>query len=439
MYWNQYNSKLIKVEDAVNFVKSNDHLVLAGGPIEPHGFIKYLSGIKEKVNNVKVSTLLSMFPHEVMTDVSYKGIFEFESLFHSGVQRMSNRLGLCSFIPTHLRNSAYGRLRSSGNPNVYVVTVSPMDKRGFFTTGPGTIYEQEMLSSADIVIVEVNPNFPRTFGDTLVHISEVDYIYEYDRTVPVLPDAEITPIDEMIGKYVSELIEDGSTIQLGIGGIPNASARELINKKDLGIHTEMLNDAIVDLYESGAITGNKKTIFPKKIVTSFTMGTKKVYDFIDDNPLVLHYSSAYTNNPFIISQNYKMVSVNTTLQVDFTGQCASESIVNEQISGTGGQVETAIGAQMSPGGKSIITLKSTADIKKRDSNEKVTVSNIVPFLEKGTIVTLPRTDVDYVVTEYGIASLKGASVKDRAKMLINISHPDFRQELTREAQKFGYI
>ncbi len=439
MYQKEYQRKMIRPEDGVMMIESGHHVVLGGGPIEPFAFVEKMTLLKDKVKNVKVTSILSLKPHEIMTRPEYKEVFDFEACFYSPVQRVTDRLGMGSHTPTHLRNSGTNIIRLDADPDVYVCTVSPMDKNGFFTTGPGVIYDYEMIHNAKKVIFEVSSQFPRTFGDTVFHISQVDHLYEVDRPVPAIPDAPITEVDKRIGQYVAELIPDGSTIQLGIGAIPNAAAKELINKKDLGIHTEMLNDAMVDLYYSGVITGRKKTFFPNKIVTSFSMGTQKVYDFIDDNPLVMHFRSNYTNNPFIVSQNDNMVSVNTTLMVDFTGQCASEAIKNVQISGTGGQVETAIGAQMAKGGKSIITLHSTADIKQPGTDQLKRVSKIVPFFDRGTIITLARTDVEYVITEYGIASLKGASIKNRTKQLIEIAHPDFREELTEEAKKNNFI
>jgi acyl-CoA hydrolase len=379
-----------------------------------------------------------MKAHEIMVNPKYKGIFELDSGFYSGVHRASDRLGLCSHMPTHLRNCAAGIL-SHGAPDIYVVTVSPMDRHGFVTTGPGSIYEPEMIRSAKTVIFEVNMRSPRTFGETVFHISDADYVYEVDRPIPALPTAPVTDVDRVIGSYIAELIEDGATIQLGIGGIPNAAAQALMEKKNLGIHTEMLNDAMVDLVRAGAVTGRCKTLYPDKVITSFSMGSQKVYDFIDDNPGILHFRAQYTNAPDLVKQNHKMVSVNTTIMVDFSGQCASESVRSEQISGTGGQVETAIGAQMAMHGKSVIALHATADIKAPDTGEVKRVSNIVPFLAPGTIVTLTRTDVDYVVTEYGIAHLKGLTVKERTKALIAIAHPDFRASLEEAARENHFI
>ncbi|MBS7527812.1 4-hydroxybutyrate--acetyl-CoA CoA transferase [Fusibacter paucivorans] len=438
MYQQRYQQKRISVEDAVGLVQSNQHIVLGGGPIEPWEFIANLPKVSDRLKNVKISALLSMKAHEIMVNPKYKGIFELDSGFYSGVHRASNKLGLCSHMPTHLRNCADGVLRR-GTPDIYVVTVSAMDQHGYVTTGPGAIYEPEMIHSAKTVIFEVNSRSPRTFGDTVFHISDADYVYEVDRPVPVLPSAPISDEDRIIGSYIAELIEDGSTIQLGIGGIPNAAAQALMEKKDLGIHTEMLNDAMVDLVRAGVVTGRCKTLYPDKIITSFCMGSQKVYDFIDNNPGILHFKAQYTNAPDLVKQNYKMVSVNTTIMVDFSGQCASESVRSEQISGTGGQVETSIGAQMAMHGKSIIALHATAEIKMPDTGERKRVSNIVPFLEPGTIVTLTRTDVDYVVTEYGVAHLKGLTVKERTKALIAIAHPDFRAELEAAAQKYHFI
>lgn len=433
-----YKNKTISLDEAVGLIKSDDFVVFAPGSTEPIEIIDRLTSIADKVNNVTLSTLLSLKLHEVFKDPNYKESFNVESAFYSPPLRLANKLGISTFIPSHLRN--VGPSLSKERANILYTMVAPMDKHGYFSMGTtGGVYQYDVLENVDKVVAIVNPQMPRTFGDTSIHFNQIDYFCEIDRPILALPDPVITDEDLKIGEYISELIEDGSTIQLGIGAIPNAAALKLMNKKDLGVHTEMLNDAIVDLYEAGVVTGNKKTLYPKKIVTCFTLGTQKLYDFVNDNPSILHLRCSYTNNPFVVAQNHKMVSVNTTLQIDFTGQCASESIINQQISGTGGQVETAIGAQMAVGGKSIIALRSTATIKKPGSDEMIRVSKIVPFLEKGTVVTLARTDVDYVVTEYGVAKLKGATVRDRAKMLISIAHPDFRDELTEEAKKIKYF
>jgi acyl-CoA hydrolase len=314
-----------------------------------------------------------------------------------------------------------------------------MDKHGFLSLSLSATYEREIIEGADLVILEVNPNYPRTFGDTTIHISQIDNIVEVNYPVPELSNGEPDEKDKIIGKYIADLVEDGSTIQLGIGGIPNAVASQLVNKKDLGIHTEMFTDGMVDLFKVGAITGRKKTLLPEKMVATFALGSKKLYDFIDDNPGVQILNGKWVNDPYVIGKNYKMVSINTTLEIDLTGQCCSESIGHLQFSGTGGQADTAIGAQLSQMGKSIIALYSTANIRVPGSEGRKTISKIVPRLTHGAVVSLSRNDVDFVVTEYGVAPLRGTSVRDRVKKLINIAHPDFRDELLEEGKKLKLI
>jgi len=242
-----------------------------------------------------------------------------------------------------------------------------------------------------------------------------------------------------IGGYIADLIEDGSTIQLGIGGIPNAVAAKLKNKKNLGIHTEMMTDGMVDLVNAGAVNGKEKTLYPNKIIATFALGTKKLYDFLDDNPSVLIKDGHWVNDPYVIGQNCKMISINTTIEIDLTGQCCSESIGYKQFSGTGGQADTAIGAQISKAGKSFIALYSTAMVRSGEGDQRQLISKIRPTLKPGAAVSLSRNDVDYVVTEYGVASLRGTSLRERAERLIAIAHPDFRDLLEKEAIQMGIL
>jgi acyl-CoA hydrolase len=255
----------------------------------------------------------------------------------------------------------------------------------------------------------------------------VDVIVENHKKIPALPAVEPTEKDKLIGQFIADLVEDGSTIQLGIGGIPNAAALCLMNKRDLGVHTEMLSDAIVDLVEAGAVTGRAKTLWKDKMVATFAFGSQKLYSFIDNNPAIEMQRGCIVNDPFIVAQNHKMVSINTTLQVDLVGQCCSEAIGFRQYSGSGGAADTAVGAQRSAGGKSIMALYSTV---KEDS-----LSSIVPVLAPGAPVTLARNDVDYVVTEYGIAALRGTNIKERVDKLIAVCHPKFKDSLREEATK----
>ncbi|SDY91822.1 Acyl-CoA hydrolase [Proteiniborus ethanoligenes] len=429
-----YESKLITVEEALNKIKTDDNVVSALSAAEPREILSKLHTIGDKVKNVNVATCLPMGNYDYFVNPEYRESFLMEGWFYSPAIRKAHKNGNVSFIPNHLHLAAPKR-NFHRKPNVFLGTGSLMDKHGYISLSLSATYEREMIEDADIVILEINPNMPRTFGDTIIHISEIDYIIEANYPVPQLGVVEPSEKDKIIGKYIAELVEDGSTIQLGIGGIPNAVAAELMHKKDLGIHTEMFTDGMVDLYEAGVITGKYKTLMPGKMVATFALGTQKLYDFIDDNPAVNIMRGTWVNDPYVIGQNYKMVSINTTLEIDLTGQCCSESIGHVQFSGTGGQADTAIGAQMSKGGKSIIALYSTANVRVPGSDERKTISKIVTRLAHGAAVSLSRNDVDFVVTEYGVASLRGTSIRDRVKALIDIAHPDFRDELREEAKE----
>ncbi len=429
-----YASKLITVENALKQVKSGDNIVSALSAAEPREFLSRLHEIGEEVKNVNVSTCLPMGDYEYFQNPNYRESFLMEGWFYSPTIRKAHKNKTVSFIPNHLHLSASKRIFHR-NPNIFVGTGSLMDKHGYISLSLSATYELEMIENADLIIIEVNPNMPRTFGDTIIHISEIDHVIEVDYPVPSLPIVEPSEKDRIIGKYIADLVDDGSTIQLGIGGIPNAVAAELMNKKDLGIHTEMLTDGMVDLYNGGVITGKNKGLMPGKMVATFALGSQKLYDFIDDNPAVNIMKGSWVNDPYIIGQNKKMVSINTTLEIDLTGQCSSESIGHTQFSGTGGQADTAIGAQISEGGKSIIALYSTANIRIDGSEERQRISKIVTGLTRGAAVSLSRNDVDYVVTEYGVASLRGTSIRDRVELLIAIAHPDFRDSLRREAEE----
>jgi acyl-CoA hydrolase len=303
-----------------------------------------------------------------------------------------------------------------------------MDEHGYLSMSLSATYERIMVDEGALVIAEENPQKPRVFGDVTIHISEIDALVDADYPTPEIPHVPFTENDNKIAGYVAEFIDDGSTIQLGIGGIPNALANGLKNKKHLGIHTEMLTDNMVDLIECGAVDNTMKTLYRHKTVGAFAMGTQKLYSFIDNNPSVVLMNGNWVNNPAVVGQNYKMQSINTTLEVDLFGQCASESIGPVQYSGSGGQTDTAVGAQRSAGGHSFICLYSTANVK-NENGERTMISKITPMLKQGSVVTLSRNDVDYVVTEYGIVNLRGRSLRERAERLISIAHPDFRDEL----------
>ncbi|MCM1992408.1 acetyl-CoA hydrolase/transferase family protein [Oceanirhabdus seepicola] len=422
----EYKKKLISLEEALEKVESNYEICVGLAGAEPTDFLNKLHIIGDNVENVSILTCLNMGDYKFTSDKSMEGSFVNSTWFYSALTRKSHDNHTASFIPNHLHLSSKKRL-SYKKPDMYIGTVSKMDKHGYFSLSLSNCYEMDYIEAADRIVLEVNENYPRVHGDTAVHISQVDFIYESKRSVPELPTRAPSAKDKVIGKYIADLIPDGATIQLGIGGIPNAVAEFLKDKKDLGIHTEMITDGMVDLVECGAVNNRKKTIHRNKIVGTFALGTKKLYDFIDDNPMIELRRGSYTNDPYIIGKNYKMVSINTSLQIDLTGQCCSESIGIKQYSGTGGQADTAIGAQNSEGGFSVIALYSTA--------KKNTISTIVPMLSEGAAVSLQRNDVDYVVTEYGVAELRGRTIKERVEELIKVSHPNFREWLSKRAEE----
>jgi acyl-CoA hydrolase len=435
MNWQQvFKDKQITRDEALSKIKSGDQVISALAAAEPKGMLTDLHTIADKVQDVVVVTCLPMESYQYFIDSKYKESFSMEGWFYSPAIRKAHENGNISFIPNHLHLAATKRL-THRKPNIFIGTASVMDKHGYLSLSLSATYEVDMIKNADLVILEINPKLPRTFGDAIIHINDIDYVIEENYDIFELQSPESTDRDKIIGRYIADLIEDGSTLQLGIGGIPNAVAAELMTKKDLGIHTEMFTDGMVDLCQAGVITGNRKTLMNGKMVATFALGTRKLYDFIDDNPAVVIAKGSWVNDPYVIGQNYKMVSINTTLEIDLAGQCCSESIGHRQFSGTGGQADTAIGAQNSIGGKSIIALYSTASVKSPGITEKKTISKIVPRLTHGAVVSLSRNDVDYVVTEFGIAELRGTSVRERLNRLINIAHPEFREQLKSEANE----
>lgn len=430
--------KIITAKQATELVKSNDVIVLGMAGAEPKAFLQILHERANELKNVRVTNCLPFENAEFMINPMYKSSFSVDSWFYGASLRKAHDHGNISFIPNHLHLAGRKRFEHV-KPNLFVGTATPPDKHGFMSLSLSNVYEKEAVDLADIVILEVSPYFPRTFGDLEVHVSEVDYIVNVDYYPPVLPDASPNEKDIAIGNFIAQKVKNGATLQLGIGGIPNAVAHALMHKKDLGIHTEMLTTGLMQLIKAGAANGKRKKTHNGKHVCCFALGTQELYDFIDNNPSIQILNGHYVNDPAIIGLNDNQVSINTTIEVDLTGQCASESIGHRQFSGTGGQVDTAVGAQNSKGGMSFITLYSTASVKNPVTGEREEISKIVPFLKPGAAVTLSRADVDHVVTEYGCVCLRGTSVAERVQLLISIAHPKFRDELRAEAVKLGYI
>lgn len=429
MNWQEeYKRKLVSAEVAVKSINSGDRVVVAHACGEPQALTDALVKRAPELENVEIVHMVAMGKAEYCKP-EMAGHFRHNSLFVGATTREAVNQGRADYTPCFF--SEIPRLFREGYlpVDVALIQVSPPDKHGFCSLGISVDYTKTAAENARIVIAQVNRYMPRTLGNSFMHISQFNYLVEADIPLIELPRPQISEVEEQIGQNVSKLIEDGSTLQLGIGAIPDAVLMFLKEKKDLGIHTEMFSDGVVELYEAGVITNQRKTIHKGKMVATFLMGTKRLYDFVNDNPVVEMHTVDYTNDPYIIGRHEKMVSINSALQVDLTGQVCADTIGLRQFSGVGGQVDFVRGTSRSPGGKSIIAMPSTA------GNGKF--SRIVAFLDQGAAVTTSRNDVHYIVTEYGIADLRGKTIRQRAKALIEIAHPQFREELWKEVKARG--
>ena len=433
-----YQNKVITVQQALDLVKPGDHIISAMVAAEGRSFLGQLHTIANRISDVTVTNCLPLLNADFFTNNAYSSQFEINTWFMSASLRKATANGNITFIPNHLHLAGNRRI-AVHKPNIFIGVATPPDQHGFVSLSLSNVYEQEAIEAADIVILEINPNFPRTLGDVELHMSKVDYVIEVNYPVPELPDAELTEKDKMIGQHIASLIHDGDCLQLGIGGIPNAVASALMDKKDLGVHTEMLTTGFMKLFKAGAISGKYKKTHKNKMVCCFALGTQELYDFINDNPAVQVLNGNYVNDPYVIAENDNQVSINSTIEVDLTGQCCSESIGSRQFSGTGGQVDTALGAQMSKNGRSFIALYSTAMVTNPQTGIKEEVSKIVPQLKLGAVVTLSRNDVDYIVTEYGAVRLRGKTVRERVELLISVAHPKFRDQLRQDATAIGLL
>jgi acyl-CoA hydrolase len=425
-----YRSKLTDVTGALSHIQDGDSIMTGAVGVEPAYCLSQLHTLNGKVHDIHFMSGLGMSLFPFMTDPACQETFSTDCIFFMGPARKAHRMGHVNVFPGHLHNGAIRWSQAHDGRTVFMVAVTPMDRHGYFRIPLSVIHERYMLEHADVVIVEVNPNLPTVFGDTEVHIREVDYVVEaepYD--LPTVSSSTPNETEKIIGQYIAELVPDGSCIQLGIGGIPDAAAHALVDKHDLGVHTEMLTNSLVDLVEAGAITCAKKNVNPGKMVGAFALGDQRLYDMIDENPGVALMRGQYVNNPMYIAQNDNFVSINTGLTMDLTGQVCSETIGSLHYSGSGGQADTAIGALHSKGGKNIIAMPSCKHTKNG------VVSSINAQLPLGSTVTLSRNDIDYIVTEYGIASLRGRSVRDRVERLIAVAHPDFRNQLRKDAER----
>lgn len=422
MDWrNEYNSKIVTADQAVLHIKSNNRVVCGHAVGEPSYLLDAMVRNKESYKNVEIVHMVPMGKAEYTKD-EMKENFRHNAIFVGGPTRKAVENGNADYTPCFFYQVP--SLLKDLEVDVAMIQVSSPDEHGYCSFGVSNDYTKPSTKLAKVVIAEVNDKMPRTYGDNFIHLSEIDYIVENSHELIELKPGEIGDVEREIGRHCASLVEDGSTLQLGIGNIPDAVLLFLQDKKDLGIHSEMISDGVVELVNKGVITNRMKTLHPGKIIVTFLMGTKKLYDFVNNNPTVEMYPVDYVNNPLVIMKNHKMVSINSCVQVDLLGQVVSDSVGLKQISGVGGQVDFVRGASMAENGKSIIAMPSTAG--------KGTVSKIVPLIDQGAAVTTSRNDVDYVVTEFGVAKLKGRTLKDRAKALIEIAHPDFRDSLKKE-------
>lgn len=415
--------KLVTAEEAVKFIKSGDHVFIQSVAAAPQILIKAMTSRSEDLQNVEIYHLHTegIAPY---CEPQYRGSFHTNSFFIGANVRKSIASGEGDFIPCFLSEVPLLMRRGIIPIDVALIHVSPPDKHGYCSLGTSIDVTLAGVQSAKIVIAQINPNMPRTHGDGILHISEINYAVEVNDEIHELPLVQPTNEEIAIGKYCAELVEDGATLQMGIGAIPNAVLLALTNHKDLGVHTEMFSDGLIPLLESGIVNGKRKKIHPKKVVASFVMGTRKLYDFIDDNPEIAMLDVAYVNDPAVIRRNPKVTAINSAIEVDLTGQVCADSIGSRMYSGVGGQIDFIRGASLSEGGKPIIALPSATARGE---------SKIVPFLKEGAGVVTTRANLHWVVTEYGAVNLYGKTLRQRALELISIAHPDHREELSRAA------
>lgn len=417
-----YQQRLTTAEEAVTHIKSGDRVVAGHACGEPEVLIDAMVANAKQYKNVEIVHMVAMGPAGYCKPELAEN-FRHNSLFLGGSTRKAIEEGRGDFTPVYFSDIP-NLFRTTLPVDVALVQVSPPDHNGYCSLGVSVDYTKGAIKCAKTVIAQVNKQMPRTMGESFVHVSDLDIIVETDVPLIELKPPVITDVERAIGENCASLIKDGDTLQLGIGAIPDAVLLFLKDKKDLGIHSEMFSDGVVELVEAGVVTNKRKTLHPGKSVVTFLMGTRRLYDFVNDNPSVFMMPVDYVNDPYIIRQNDNLVSINSCVQVDLQGQVVSTSIGKREISGVGGQVDFVRGANLSKGGKSIMAMPSTA--------ANGTVSKITPLIDAGASVTTSRHDVGYVVTEYGVAELRGKTLRDRARALIAIAHPDFRASLAEE-------
>lgn len=425
MSWvDDYKKKLTTAEEAVSAIKSGDRVYISGNAATPYVLMNALATRKDELKDVELAHVL-LLGKDPLSKPDMEGHFRHNSLFVGPADRKAINEGRADYVPIFLHQIPDLFYSNQMPLDAVMLHLSPPDEHGFMSYGVEVLASKAAAETAKAVIAQVNDKMPRVLGDSFIHISRVHKIVEVSEELPQLEKMPFTEVEKKIGSFVADLIDDGSTLQLGIGGIPDAVLTALAGRRDLGVHSEMVSDGVMEAIEAGTITGAKKTFHPYKVIMTFLLGSNKLYEFADNNPVFEAHPTEYTNHPFNVSRNENMIAINSAIEVDITGQVCSDSIGSYIYSGFGGQVDFIRGAAHSKGGKPIIALPSTA--------KKGELSRIVPYLKKGAGVVTTRADVKYVVTEFGIAFLHGKNLQERTKALIDIAHPDFREDLVKEA------
>ncbi len=433
-FMNDYKAKLVTAEQAAGLVESNDRIFMGGGVNIPKAFSTALGARAGELNNVTLYQGFAMALYDYMKPEAKKS-FNIETMFVGPLERICMDWGVGSYVPHSF--SDLGSVSLKAAPNKIVFSTTPPDKDGYVNKScfGSFLPKNECLDPADTIICEINDKLPWCSGeDFKVHISEIDYIIENSSPIFELPEIPITDVENRMAEYIVDMIPDGATIQLGFGGLGNAIGHMLYGKKDLGMHSEVVTPSVTELVKAGVITCARKNFMPGKIIAAFAVGTNQFYRDLDHNPMFEFKEVHWVNQPATIARNDGMISINTTLMMDLTGQAASESIGIKQYSGTGGQVNFNQGAKMAKNGKRILAVASTYTDKEGNLRSK-----ILPMLPEGSIVTTSRNDVNYVCTEYGVVDLQFESINKRVKKMISIAHPQFRDELTFAAKKAAWI
>ena len=425
-----YQQKRMSAADAIRVVKNGDTIVVPTAVGEPPSLLTALSDARRDFRNVTVSQILAVRKYGYLDPETVDNV-RHTAYFYSGATRPGGKDGWVDFIPAYFSEMPQLIERGLMPADVVFSMASPMDEHGFFSLALAADYTMAAIEKARVVVLEVNPNVPFANGDCHIHISQVAALCESEEPILEVGLPKIGPVQEAIGRYVAEMIPDGATLQIGYGGIPDAVVMQLTDKHDLGIHTEMVGDGIMTLVEAGVVTNRKKNYHHGKMLATFALGSKKLYDFMHRNPALEMQPVDITNDPYLAGMNNNLHCINATMHIDLMGQCGSESLGFTPYSGTGGQADFVRAANRSEGGKAFIVLPSTA----KDD----TISRIVPTLTPGTHVTTSKNDINYVVTEYGVAQLRGKTAKQRCEALIGIAHPNFRAELREAAKKMRIL